>query len=158
MRITGRGGGLGACNLRHFEHGPLSRPGPNTHTTTMPMSTFAVPVTVANPRDPERRLTLELLVDTGSTWTLLPDEVVNELGLPTPWNRTVKLANGDSVTFPKGEVAMQLNGEEHTTLFLAGPAGIQGLMGAVTLEEFALAPDPVNRVLIPVKGLLAASA
>lgn len=124
----------------------------------MAVSTFTVPVTIANPRDPEQRLTLELLVDTGSTWTVLPAEVVERLGLPTPSTRTVKLANGETVTFGKGNVAMWINGEEITTVFLAGPAGTQGLLGAVTLEEFALAPDPVNKTLVPVQGLLAACA
>lgn len=131
---------------------------PQPHSRGMSVSTFSVPVSIANPRNPERRLTVELLVDTGSTWTLLPGEVVKELALATPSTRTVKLANGESLTLPKGEVAMQLNDEEHTTLFLAGPPGTQGLLGAVTLEEFALAPDPINQVLVPIRGILAACA
>lgn len=136
----------------------MSRRAPSAHTTSMAVSTFTVPVTIANPRDPEQRLTLELLVDTGSTWTVLPAEVVERLGLPTPSTRTVKLANGETVTFGKGNVAMWIDGEEITTVFLAGPPGTQGLLGAVTLEEFALAPDPVNKALVPIKGLLAACA
>ena len=120
------------------------------------MGTFAVAVTLSHPRDPERRMTLDLLVDTGATWTLLPDEVVRHLSLPTPWTRSVALASGQRVSYGTGDVAIQLNGEEHTTVFLAGPPASLGLLGAVTLEQFGLAPDPVNKTLIPIAGLLAA--
>lgn len=123
----------------------------------MRVGTFTVPATMANPKDPERRLTLDLLVDTGSTWTLLPADVVNQLGLATPWRQAVRLASGEGVTYGAGQVVIRLNGEERYTVFLAGPPGVLGLLGAVTLEEFGLAPDPVNQKLISIPGLLAAS-
>lgn len=121
------------------------------------MGTFAVPVIVSHPRHPERRLTLDLLVDTGATWTLLPDEIVQRLSLTAPWQRSVTLASGERVLYATGDVAMQIDGEEHTTVFLAGPPGSLGLLGAVTLEQFGLAPDPVNKTLVPIAGLLAAA-
>lgn len=124
----------------------------------MRVGTFTVPVVIANPRHVERRVTLDLLVDTGATWTLLPGQVVKQLDLPTPWERSVSLASGERVTYPTGQVVMRLNGEDLTTIFLAGPPGSLGLLGAVTLEEFGLAPDPVKKTLVPVGGLLAASA
>ena len=64
------------------------------------------------------------------------------------------LASGDDVTSPLGHVLMRLNGEERPTLFLAGPRGCQGLIGAVTLEEFALAADPIHQRLVPVPRVL----
>jgi aspartyl protease family protein len=103
---------------------------------------------------PERRLAVELLVDTGATYSLLPAEVVRALGLATPWQRTAMLASGDELTLAMGHVLMQLDGEEMPTIFLAGPAGCQGLIGAVTLEEFALAADPVHQRLVPVPRVL----
>jgi len=114
------------------------------------MSTFSVPAIVANPAGPERRLGVELVVDTGATYSLLPDEIVRHLGLATPWQRTATLASGEDMTFAMGHVLMRLGGEEMPTIFLAGPPGCQGLIGAVTLEEFALAADPVHRRLVPV--------
>lgn len=118
------------------------------------MSTFSVQAIMASLERPRRRLDVELLVDTGATYTLLPGEVVGHLDLATPWQRTATLASGDDVTFPMGHVLMRLGGEEHPTIFLAGPAGCQGLIGAVTLEEFALAPDPVHQRLVPVPRVL----
>lgn len=119
------------------------------------MGTFSVPASLTNPERPEQRLALDLLVDTGATWTMLPEEVVTRLGLTATRQRSVALANGERVTYPAGQVAIQLNGEEIITVFLAGPPGCLALLGAVTLEEFGLAPDPVRKTLLPVGGLLA---
>ena len=116
--------------------------------------TFSVQAMIANPERPQPRLGVELLVDTGATYTLLPGEVVRHLDLPTPWRRTATLASGEDVTYPMGQVLMRLNGEEMATVFLAGPPGCQGLIGAVTLEEFALSADPVHQRLVPVPRVL----
>ena len=86
---------------------------------------------------------------------MLPREVVSDLALTTRYERNVTLANGERVLYPAGQVAIQLNGEELITLFLSGPAGCLALLGAVTLEQFALAPDPIRKTLVPVGGLLA---
>ena len=118
------------------------------------MSTFSVEAIVANLEQPDRRLTVELVVDTGATYTLLPDEVVQALELATPLRRTATLASGEDWTFAMGQVLMRLNGEDIATIFLAGPPGCQGLIGAVTLEEFALAADPVHQRLVPVPRVL----
>lgn len=119
------------------------------------MGTFPVTVSLANPQRPEQRLTLDLLVDTGATWTMLPAEVVTQLGLTATRQRAVTLANGERASYPAGQVAIQLNGEELISIFLAGPPGCLALLGAVTLEQFGLAPDPVRKTLVPVGGLLA---
>jgi len=42
---------------------------------------FTVPATLSNPIDPERRLVVDLIVDTGAVYTMLPATVVEELGL-----------------------------------------------------------------------------
>jgi len=118
------------------------------------MSTFSVQAFIANPAQPQRRLGVELLVDTGATYSLLPSEVVRHLELATPWQRTATLASGEDVTYAMGQVLMRLNGEEMSTVFLAGPPGCQGLIGAVTLGQFALAADPVHQRLVPVRKVL----
>lgn len=121
------------------------------------MGTFSVSAGLADPQHPGHRVTLDLLVDTGATWTMLPAEVVAQLGLTAARQRSVTLANGERVTYPAGQAAIQLNGEEVITVFLAGPSGCLALLGAVTLEEFGLAPDPVRKTLVPVGGLLTQS-
>ena len=119
------------------------------------MGVFTVPVTLSHPDHPDRRLTLDLIVDTGAIYTLLPAEIVQQLGLQTPRQRRVTIANGEQVSYPVGVVDVGLNDEEWPTLFFAGPPGCLGLLGAITLEGFGLAPDLVNKRLVPVVGILA---
>ncbi len=120
------------------------------------MGTFAVTATIANPALPGRSLTLDLLVDTGASWTLLPEDIVRRLELAAPSHRSVALASGEQVTYAAGQVAIELAGEQMITLFLVGPHGSRPLLGGFTLEGFGLASDPVKKVLVPVQGLLAA--
>ena len=119
------------------------------------MGLFTVSAVLSNPIDPERRLLLDLSVDSGAVYTMLPAAVVERLGLDTPRERLVMLASGEQVTYRVGIVNLALHGEEWPTFFLEGPPGYLALLGAFTLEGFALAPDPVNKRLVPVVSLLA---
>ena len=118
------------------------------------VSTFTVQATLSNPEHVERAVTVELLVDTGATYTLLPAEVVAALQLATPYAQPAVLASGDEITYRVGEVRVRLGDEARVTVFWLGPRGSRALLGAVTLEQFGLAADPVNRRLIRVPGLL----
>jgi aspartyl protease family protein len=113
------------------------------------MSTFAVRATLIHPEHRDRSVDAELLVDTGSTYILLPPELVARLGLPTPYQQRARLASGDLVTYRMGEVRVRLDVDERTTVFWAGPPGCRAILGAVALEEFGLAADPRERRLIP---------
>lgn len=119
------------------------------------MGSFTVPAMLGNPADPDRSITLDLIVDTGAVYTMLPAAVVERLGLEMPGERLVMLASGEHVTYRVGIVALGLHGETWPTFFLEGPPGSLALLGAFTLEGFALAPDPVNERLVPVVSLLA---
>lgn len=120
----------------------------------MDMSTFTVAVTLIHPEHRERSVEVDLLVDTGATYTLLPPGVVARLELSTPYERWAMLASGERVVYRIGEVRVRLGDEERTTVFFAGSPGARALLGAVTLEEFGLAADPVRQRLFPVPALL----
>lgn len=118
------------------------------------MGTFRVEVTVRNLQDPVRTRTLSLLVDTGATYTTLPRDVVEAVGCHPIGKRRVLLANGREEEWPVGAVSLTLEGQELPTVCLIGPNGGPALLGAVTLEEFALGVDPVAKRLIPVRSYL----
>jgi clan AA aspartic protease len=118
------------------------------------MGLFNVPVTLMNPDDPQRSMRVALLVDTGSTYMLLPPEIVGALGLPIREERPAQLASGERVLYGVGEVRVSLDDREFFSVFVAGPAGCPALLGAVTLEAFGLAVDPVNERLFPVVAQL----
>jgi clan AA aspartic protease len=118
------------------------------------MGTFSERVTLIHPDHRERSMTLDLLVDTGATYTLLPLDVVAQLGLPILEAQPAELASGERVTVRVGEVRVRLGERERTTMFVEGPAGRHLLLGAFTLEAFGLAADPVHQRLFPVVATL----
>ena len=122
------------------------------------MGTFSVEATFRSVHDRERTATVPVLVDTGATWTTLPRETIEALGVFAISERRVQLADGREETWPITVVLLSLGGEELPTICLIGPAGGLALLGAVTLQEFALSVDPVGRRLVPVSGYLMPSA
>src|SRR2546427_4579711 len=122
------------------------------------MGTFRVEVTLKNVHESARRQTLSLLVDTGATYTTLPRTVAESLGCSPIGTRRVLLANGREEEWPIGLVLMTLENQELPTVCLIGPNGGPALLGAVTLEEFALSVDPVARRLVPVRSYLTRSS
>lgn len=118
------------------------------------MGTFTVQTTVGHPERRGVRVTLELLVDTGATWSLIPSETARSLGVEPIETRSVQTADGRRLDLPLAEVRFTIGGRSLTTPCLVGAADAPALLGAVTLEAFGLAADPVQKILVPVTGLL----
>ena len=118
------------------------------------MSTFSERVILMHPEHRDWALTLDLLVDTGATYTLLPPDVVARLDLPILEEQPAELASGERVMVRVGEVRVRLGERERTTMFVEGPPGCHLLLGAFTLEAFGLAADPVHQRLFPVIATL----
>ena len=119
------------------------------------MGVFYQPVILANSEVPARRVELKLLVDTGATWTWIPEPILRGIGLTPAFTRRVKLADGRVVERNAAIALITIGQETLPTLSLFGDEGSEPLLGAVTLEEFGLGVDPVGRTLIPVIGHLA---
>jgi predicted aspartyl protease len=116
------------------------------------MGTFNVEIHVGDQRG-ERFEVIETLVDTGSTYTILPASLLGRLGVVPHRTSVFELADGSQREWPIGQTWVRLDGNQEMTLVVFGEDGVQPLLGAVTLEEFLLAPDPVRRRLVPVHGL-----
>ena len=116
------------------------------------MSTFNVDLTVANLNLPDRNRRVSAMVDTGATYTTLPLEIVEDLGCRTVGSRQVVLADGREEEWPMTYVWVTLDGRDGPTFCLIGPHGGPALLGAVTLEEFALGVDPIAKRLIPIRS------
>jgi clan AA aspartic protease len=100
------------------------------------------------------QLALDLLVDTGATWSLIPAETASLLGVEPAETRSVRTADGRRLDLPLAEVRFTIDGRSLTTPCLIGAPNAPALLGAVTLEAFGLAADPVQKILVPVTGLL----
>ncbi|MBM3924960.1 MAG: Retroviral aspartyl protease [SAR202 cluster bacterium] len=95
-----------------------------------------------------------MLVDTGATFSLVPRQYLQELGIEVVREVRFRLADESTVSMPVGRVLMRLDGLEEVVPVVFGPNNATPLLGAIAMEAFLLAPDPVNQRLVPVDGLL----
>lgn len=118
------------------------------------MGTFRYTIQVGR-LDGSRVETLEALVDTGATYTWIPRPILERLGLPVTSRRRLQLADGQIIERDSGLALVTIDRETVATTCIFGDPDSLALLGAVTLEEFGLAPDPLHKQLVPVTGLLA---
>ena len=102
-----------------------------------------------------KQATVRFLVDSGATYTLLPHEDWQAIGLSAKRSLTFTLADGTTIERRVSECHISLpEGEGHTPVILGEP-GDEALLGVVTLEILGLVLNPFNRTLQPMRMLLA---
>ena len=116
---------------------------------------FRVPIALGDPPG-ERFEEHQALVDTGATWTWVPEDVLKRLGHQPTVKRKLRAADNRIIERDAAEVPIRIGDETLRSLCIFGDPGSELLLGAVTLEAFSLSPDPVNERLVPVVGLLMA--
>jgi clan AA aspartic protease len=92
------------------------------------------------------------MVDTGATYSWIPRDVLNSLGVLPEFSRQFVTADGRTIEREMAETRVRVDGKGATTLVVFGDEGSVPLLGAYTLEGFGLAADPVGKRLIPVPG------
>ncbi len=118
------------------------------------MGVFSVRAVVWNVTEPTRSITVDLLVDTGSTYTVIPGRVLEEFGVKPIRVARLRLADGGVIESVLGEVGIEVEGFRASATPVAfGDEGIY-LLGSVTLEQLGLAPDPIEKRLKPTEALL----
>lgn len=101
-----------------------------------------------------KQATVRFLVDSGATYTLLPHQDWQAIGLTPKRSVTFTLADGTSVERKVSECHIALpQGEGHTPVILGEP-GDEPLLGVVTLEILGLVLNPFTRTLQPMRMLL----
>ena len=93
---------------------------------------------------------IELEVEPGSTFTALPRELLEGLGVPVNRTEQARLADGTVQPVKLGQTAIRLAGQQFITTVIFAEEGERILLGMVTLGEALLAVDPVNNELVPV--------
>ena len=119
------------------------------------MSTFTYTVHIASPRAGAAPVEIKCLVDTGAMFTCLPSPQLDALGLAPQWRVPIVLADGRREEWRATEVLMTIDGRTLHTTCLFGPSDGLPLLGAVSLEQFALSVDPLARRLVPTRGPMA---
>jgi len=115
---------------------------------------FRVKAKVWNPRDRDKAVVVELLVDTGATYTVLPTGLLKSLNVEPIRMVKLRLADNRVIERPLGEVGIEIiDRYVSATPVVFGEEGVY-LLGAVTMGQLGLAPDPIEKKLKPVEALL----
>jgi len=113
-----------------------------------------VKVKVFNPADSSKVKEVELLVDSGAVYTMVPGDILRSMDIEPHSERTFILANGEEVTRKIGTAAFEYQGRRGDSLVIFGEEGDSLLLGATTLEGFGLIIDPFRRELKPLPMVL----
>ncbi len=116
------------------------------------MGTITVTVEVGD-RLGNRFEELDITVDTGSTYTAMPRATLERLGVPVGRSLPSETADGRIVPVDVGETVVRLEGLQFHTPVIFAEENEPSLLGVVTLEQAALAIDPVAGRLIPTRLL-----
>ena len=116
------------------------------------MGVFRVPLEIGNPAN-QRTEIVEALVDTGATFSMVPASILRELGLEPSRTVTFRIASGESVEYPTAWASFSAGGRSGMARVIFGPED-QYLLGATTLEDLLLVPDPIGERLVPTEALL----
>jgi len=121
------------------------------------MGVFKYPLGIAAGADGPFR-EFQALVDTGSMYTWVPGSTLRQIGLRPTGKRPFYTADSRVIERDICRAWVSIDGEHEITLVVFGEETDQVLLGAYTLEGFALAVDPINKRLISMGALPAVSA
>ena len=109
---------------------------------------------VGRVRGPSGEEEVRFLVDSGTTYTVLPEKVWKRIGLTPMREHEFVLADETTLKRKVSECYISLpQGEGHTPVVL-GAAGDHALLGIVTLKILGLVFNPFKRTLQPMRMLL----
>ena len=98
---------------------------------------------------------VSFLVDSGATYSVIPDSIWQALELEPTREMTFTLADGTRVQRRISRCYLVLpQGEDYTPVVLGEP-GDEALLGVVTLEILGLVFHPFSRTLHPMRAMLA---
>lgn len=109
---------------------------------------------VGSPTTPERLEPIEMLIDSGAIYSVVPATLLRRLGIAPLREERFTLADGRHTTRRIGSAAFEVAGRRGNSTVVFGRRGDACLLGAVTLEELGLMLDPLRRELRPLRLLL----
>ena len=101
----------------------------------------------------QRFESVEVMVDTGSTFTAVPGSLLRRLGISVQRTVPVRLADGSQMTDEVADAVVLLEGQRIITPVIFAREGEPNLLGVVALETALLAVDPVSQRLIATEAL-----
>lgn len=105
----------------------------------------------------KRKITAKALVDTGASFSAIPESLARKIGIKPFGKKEVELADGSKKFFPIATAYIKIRGREVPQIVLISPDG-EALIGVETLEHLGMIVDPKKRklkVVRPFKIMLA---
>ena len=114
-----------------------------------------VEIEMANPVDPDTRVPVTLLVDSGATLSVVSGALLERLGIHPHSKRGFIMANGEKIERQIGDAHFFYQGNRGASPVIFGEPGDSDLLGIVTLEALGFILDPIRRELRPLPMMLA---
>lgn len=102
-----------------------------------------------SPLTNQRVKEVEVLADTGATYTVIPRTILESLEVKPVDRIKVRLADGRTIERSIGNVIMEIEGKTRATPIIFGEKEDAPILGLVTLEACGLTVDTVNKKLVP---------
>ena len=112
------------------------------------MGRVEITIAVGDPQG-SRFEEVDVIVDTGATFTKVPRELLERLNVPVERSALSELADGRTIPTDVGRTFIRLEGIEFPTPVIFGETGERSLLGVIALEDALLDVDPTNRRLVP---------
>ena len=113
------------------------------------MGLFNVEVSISNFERPERRITLDALVNENRFFSILPLSMLRDLEVTPSGQQNIRFADGVVRSMNIGLVRVQIDDREAPTQVMFGEEDAQPLLGRLTLNGLMLVVDPVEERLAP---------
>ena len=111
-------------------------------------------IEVGNPAEPEITEPIELLIDSGAIYSVIPEPVLTRLKIKPLTEQTFRLADGSKISRRKGVALFKYGDRIGGADVIFGDEGDSPLLGAFTLESLGLGLDPLKRELHPLPMIL----
>ena len=106
-----------------------------------------VAIDVASVANPDVVETVEFLVDSGATYSVVPGDILDKLGIAPLAEQVFRLADGRKISRRKGGAVFKFRERIGVADVIFGESGDSNLLGAFTLEALGLSLDPLKREL-----------
>jgi len=106
-------------------------------------------IEIANVSAPTDTRSVEVMVDSGAIFSVLPRPVLEELGIQPLTTETFFPADGKKIQREKGGAVFRYAGKVGVADVLFGEEGDSNLLGATTIESLSMSLDPIRRELTP---------
>jgi clan AA aspartic protease len=104
---------------------------------------------IAKNRDSAEMEDLLFLVDSGAQYSLVPQDILERLGVKPDRKITLVLADRTRISRNVGEAHFAFRSRKATSPVIFGEKGDEPLLGVVTLENLGLVLNPLSRRIYP---------